>query len=189
VRAFWWPRFERLARWFVDFERRRRAAGYRLLATEASGALELGAPAGPFLLTGRADRLDRTATGDLAILDYKTGQAPTWPQVKSGLVPQLSLEAAMAAAGAFAGIPAKAVAELVYLRLTGGRQPGEDKVLADGVTNLAGEALAGLARKIALFDDAKTPYVSRRRPQFERDVGDYDHLARVKEWLAGGGDE
>lgn len=189
VRAFWWPRFERLARWFVDFERRRRGAGYRLLATEADGALELAAPAGPFRLTGRADRLDMTATGELAILDYKTGQAPTWPQVKSGLVPQLSLEAAMAAAGAFAGIPPKAAAELVYLRLTGGRQPGEDKVLAEGVAQLAGETLAGLGRKIAVFDDPKTPYVSRRRPMFERDVGDYDHLARVKEWIIGGGDE
>lgn len=189
VRAFWWPRFERLARWFVDFERRRRAAGHRVLATETRGEMILAAPGGPFQLSGRADRLDATPAGDLAIIDYKTGQAPTWPQVKCGLVPQLSLEAAMAAAGGFAGLPARPVAELIYLRLTGGRLPGEDRVLADGVAAVAEEAISGLARKVALFDNPKTPYLSRRRPMFEREVGDYDHLARVKEWLAGGGEE
>ena len=189
VRAFWWPRFERLARWFIDFERRRRAAGHRVLATETRGELVLAAPGGPFLLSGRADRLDLTPTGDLAIIDYKTGQVPSRKQVECGLAPQLSLEAAMAAAGGFAGIPAKSVAEMIYLRLTGGRLPGEERVLNEGVAAIAEEAMSGLARKVALFDNPRTPYLSRRRPMFERDVGDYDHLARVKEWLAGGGDE
>lgn len=189
VRAFWWPRFERLACWFVDFERRRRAAGHGVLATEARGELALAAPGGPFRLTGRADRVDVTPAGDLAIIDYKTGQVPSRKQVECGLAPQLSLEAAMAAAGAFAGIPPRQVAEMIYLRLTGGRLPGEERVLADGVGAIAAEALSGLARKVALYDDPHTPYLSRRRPMFERDVGDYDHLARVKEWSAGGGEE
>ncbi|MDX9859663.1 MAG: double-strand break repair protein AddB, partial [Rhodospirillales bacterium] len=103
VRAFWWPRFERLAHWFVDRERRRRAAGHGVLATEARGELALAGPGGSFRLTGRADRIDVTPAGELAIIDYKTGQVPSRKQVECGLAPQLSLEAAMAAAGAFAG--------------------------------------------------------------------------------------
>ena len=186
VLAFWWPRFERLAQWFVNYETKRRAAGYRIAATEADAKLEIGT----FTLTGRADRLDHVPDGSLAIVDYKTGQAPTWKQVKSGLAPQLSLEAIMAAQGAFEGIAANAVAELIYLRLTGARKPGEEKVLNKEIDEIAADALAGLVRRIAAFDDPATPYLSRPCPMFARAYGDYDHLARVKEWVSGeGGDE
>src|SRR3546814_3873985 len=41
VRAFWWPRFERIARWFVQAERERRA-GIVGTATETRGRLEIG---------------------------------------------------------------------------------------------------------------------------------------------------
>ena len=36
VSAFWWPRFDRIARWFVDTERERRGA---LLALHAEGKM------------------------------------------------------------------------------------------------------------------------------------------------------
>jgi ATP-dependent helicase/nuclease subunit B len=189
VAAFWWPRFERLARWFVIFETDRRGTGVRVLATETPGASILEAPGGPFRLTGRADRFDLLADGKIAIIDYKTGQTPTWKQVKSGLVPQLSLEAAMAAAGNFKGVPAKEAAQLIYLRLTGGRIAGQCLMLDDGIAELATNAREGLLRLIAAFDDPETPYLSRPRPMFAREFGDYDHLARVKEWTVIGGDE
>ena len=70
-------------------------------STEASGALELARPGGLFRLTGRADRIERRRDGGLAILDYKTGTPPSQKEVDAGLAPQLLLEAAMAAAGAF----------------------------------------------------------------------------------------
>ena len=187
VRSFWWPRFEGIARWFVDFERQRRAHGVFTLATEVEGSLEVPAPAGPFLLTARADRIDRH-DGGLAILDYKTGQTPSWPQVKCGLAPQLSLQAGIAAAGGFAGVAPGPVAELAYVRLSGGRRPGEERVLSEDVPGIASEALEGLERRIAAFDEAETPYRSRPHPMFMGRPGDYDHLARVQEWLSGGGD-
>ena len=189
IAAFWWPRFVRLADWFVEVERKRRIEGIRVLAIEAKGEMTIPGPAGPFRLNGRADRFDRLPTGEVAIVDYKTGQAPSKPQVTSGLVPQLSLEAAMVGAGAFEGVAPAAVAELIYLRLTGGRIPGETRVIDEDVATVAADALAGLTRRIARFDDPKTPYLSRPRPQFARAYGDYDHLARVKEWSTGGGEE
>jgi ATP-dependent helicase/nuclease subunit B len=44
---------------------------------------------------------------------------------------------------------------------------------------------------VARFDDPETPYRSRERPMFlRRHPGDYDHLARVKEWsLSGDADD
>ncbi|MBL8836079.1 MAG: hypothetical protein JNL66_07525, partial [Alphaproteobacteria bacterium] len=42
-----------------------------------------------------------------------------------------------------------------------------------------------LARRILQFDDPATPYLSRPRPQWLDHEGDYDHLARVREWQAG----
>jgi ATP-dependent helicase/nuclease subunit B len=44
-------------------------------------------------------------------------------------------------------------------------------------------ALRRLAAVVAKFDDPDTPYRSRERPMFlRRGPGDYDHLARVREW-------
>ena len=52
-------------------------------------------------------------------------------------------------------------------------------------------ALQRLTKVIEKFDDPATPYLSRERPMFMRHGGgDYDHLARVKEWsLSGGADD
>ncbi len=189
VRAFWWPRFRRIARWFVDFEGDRRRRGYAPAATEAGGRLEVAAPGGTFTLTGRADRIDRLAGGGLAIVDYKTGQPPSKKQVESGLTPQLPLEAAIAMAGGFEGVPAGTVDELLYVRLSGGREPGTGKPLDIDVAEVAADALAGLERLVAAFDDPDMPYRSRPRPMFLSRFADYDHLARVKEWAAASGED
>ena len=76
VRAFWWPRFERVARWFVEHERGRRT-GIANTATELTGRLEFEARAGSFTLTARADRIDTMTDGSAAIIDYKTGAVPS----------------------------------------------------------------------------------------------------------------
>ena len=57
-----------------------------------------------FILSARADRIERRHDGSFAILDYKTGQPPTGKQVRMGLSPQLTLEAAILREGGFAGI-------------------------------------------------------------------------------------
>lgn len=189
VRAFWWPRYLRIAHWFAAFERSRRETGMQPLATETTGELTIATGGDPFVLTAKADRIDAAADGRLAIVDYKTGVAPTAPQVETGLVPQLSLEAAMALDGAFAGIETDSINNLVYLRLSGGRIPGEERVLKLDAMEVAAKALDGLKRRIAAFDNPKTPYLSRPRPMFEGRFGDYDHLARVREWRTAEGDE
>ncbi len=196
VRAIWWPRFERLAQWFVAWERRRRAAGVMPLAVEITGLLVLPAATGVFTLEARADRIDLLPDGRASILDYKTGRVPSGEEVLTGFAPQLPLEAAIARAAGFPGVAAIEPGELLHLRLTGGEPAGEEKPLAPKrdtiiVTPdvLATDALKGLTRLIASYGDPATPYLARPRVRFLRDRGDYDHLARVAEWSAGGEEE
>jgi len=194
ARAFWWPRFQRIARWFATFEERRRSA-LKQLDAEISGTLEIPTQDGIFTLRARADRIEHLIDGRYAILDYKTGQMPTAPQVKSGLAPQLSLEGAILRAGRFGAVPKGAsIAEFIYVSLRGVDPPGQEKPIEwkdttpDAVADTAASRLAGV---VAKFDDLATPYRSRERPMFmRRHPGDYDHLARVKEWsLSGDADE
>src|SRR5271168_4079818 len=94
----------------------------------------------------------------------------------------------MAAAGAFPGVPAAAVTELAYWRLSGSTPPGEVHPLKTAAAELAEAALDGLRRLIATFDDARVPYRARPRPEVVPAYSDYAHLARVKEWSASGED-
>ncbi len=51
---------------------------------------------------------------------------------------------------------------------------------------LASEARAGLAALVGVFDRLETPYEARPRPDKAPRYSAYEHLARVKEWSAGG---
>jgi ATP-dependent helicase/nuclease subunit B len=194
ARAFWWPRFERIARWFIsNFDPERRAA---LAAMQAEIRGEIPIPLGnrTFTLSARADRIERLNDGSFAILDYKTGLPPSEKQVRTGLSPQLTLEAGILRRGGFKGIAAgSSVRELVYVALRGGEPPGQQKAIdfkdgnADSQAERALERLTGVAARFAQED---TPYLSLVHPMWKTRYGDYDHLARVKEWsLSGGGSD
>jgi ATP-dependent helicase/nuclease subunit B len=197
IAALWWPRFERAMRWFLAYERERRTAGFRPVLLEKDGHYVFPAPGGAFTLKAKADRIDRRdGVGDLAVLDYKTGTPPSVKQVHSGLAPQLALEAAIAQAGGFPELTPATIAELVYIRLGGGVEPGEARYI-EGTSRspvpppdeLAKLALQRLQGWVARFDDESTPYLSRPRPQFVDYPGDYDHLARAIERAEGIGEE
>ncbi len=184
IRAFWWPRFERVARWFVAHEAAYRE-GARPLAAEARGSLTIAGPGGDFTLTARADRIDSLADGRLAVVDYKTGMPPTAKEVAQGLAPQLPLEAAIARAGGFAEVPAAAIGTLAYWRLGGGEPAGEIRELRIDAEDAANVAREGLARLVAAFDDPDTPYRAQPRSNAAPRFSDYGHLARLSEWTSG----
>lgn len=186
IAAFWIPRFERFAAWFAATEPARRAGVARVVA-EVPGMLVFDAPAGPFTLTARADRIDVGDDG-LVVTDYKTGTPPLDSKVLAGVAPQLPLEAAIAADAAlgFEKVPKGPVATLRYIRASGGEPPGDARdVKATDVAALAEQALDGLKRHVARFDDEATPYRPLRRARFGYDYDDYAHLARVAEWSSG----
>lgn len=192
ARAFWRPRFERFSQWFAETEAERRSGVLKTLG-EVRGTLVLDAPAGPFTLTARADRIDIDASGALLIYDYKSGSPPIEAAVVDFRSPQLPLEALIALEGGFSLTAGRAappgvrteVARLAYISATGGTPPGEERDITRCTpAQLAETARAGLAQLIARFDLQDTPYRALRRPAFEAAYryDAYAHLARVAEW-------
>src|SRR5260370_35797339 len=130
ARGVWWPRFQRIAGWLSDWEIARRGDIARIDA-ESQGKIQIPVDnARVFVLSARADRIERRHDGSFAILDYKTGAPPTGKQVRMGLSPQLTLEAAILGEGGFADIQAdSSVSEIGYVPLSGNNPPGEQKPL------------------------------------------------------------
>jgi ATP-dependent helicase/nuclease subunit B len=192
ARAFWWPRFRRIARWFAGWETLRRVR-VAALAAELSGKIDIPLGERVFTLRARADRIERLADGGYAILDYKTGQVPSEKQVRIGVSPQLTLEAAILRGGGFRDIPADAsIAELVYVSLKGGDPAGEGVPIEfkGGDANVhADRALAKLKAVAERFEDEQQPYLPLVLSMWKSRYGTYDHLARVKEWSVGGPDD
>jgi ATP-dependent helicase/nuclease subunit B len=183
VTAVWWPRFERIAAWFVATENAR-AELARVLATECAGRLALDLPGGSFLLTCKADRIDRLSDGQLLIIDYKTGGVPSRKEVEDGRSPQLPLEAAIALAGGFGtAIPTGAPIALEYWRLTGAAEPGKRQPVTEDAAELAARARARIEAFLARFDDAAMPFRAVPRPALAPRFNDYAQLARLGEWV------
>ena len=190
LRAFWWPRFERIVDWFLDEEKERRPL-MAMLLSEIRARWQV--PGLDFELVAKIDRVEQRRDGALVIADYKTGYVPHPNSIELGYSPQLTLEAAMARAGALPGIEhgeARALT-LEYWKLTGGNVAGEVIEIASeaDALELAVEAEAGLRRLVESFRKQKTPYRSRPHPRYAPRFSAYDHLARVAEWSAGGGDD
>ncbi len=187
VRALWWPRFQKIATGFVAFEERRsKAVEERFL--EIGGGVELTLPGFDFRLRGRADRIDLMTTGDLAVIDYKTGQIPSQKQVDALLSPQLPLEAAMIRRSGFKDVPSgKQISELLYLQLKDGADPVPRNPRETSLEDLIEDAWQRLEQLIAHYCNPQTGYLSRARVMRGRAMdGDYDHLARTQEWALGG---
>ena len=196
ARALWWPRFQRVIKWFSEWEADRRA---NIAAIHAEIRGEIPIPLDDertFHLSARADRIERLADGRYIVLDYKTGTPPTGKQVRMGLSPQLTLEAAILREGGFERIDAgSSVGELAYVRISGNNPPGKYEALKLKIKNetpqppneAADYALAQLEALIRKFDNDTEPYRSLNLPMWTNRYGAYDDLARIKEWSAAGG--
>lgn len=189
ARAFWWPRFERIARWFVEWEIERRAKVQSVFA-EVQGELQVTPD---FLLTARADRIEMLKDGSFAVLDYKTGEPPGVKEVRIGLAPQLTLQGTILRHGSFENTAAGGhISEFLYLKLKGGDPAGSPEARTFdnlSIDQAADRALKKLRELVTKFAIADTPYASFWRPKWVgRTYGDYDHLARVREWSATGGE-
>ena len=194
VDAVWWPRFEKMAPNIIAFERERQRPGLKRLPEISAEPQPVGGTG--VVLSGRADRIDLSPEGMVDILDYKTGPNPSLRQARTFISPQLALEAALLARGAFPGIRAGTpVSQLHYVRLRANGAVDGEAVCAgkvDGETvppapELAEQAWARLEEMLAYYNVPENGYMSRLLPFLEGDVsGPYDHLARVLEWSAAG---
>ena len=75
---------------------------------------------------------------------------------------------------------------MLYWRLKGGAEGGEEKSAGDAPRQLIDEAIEGLKALVATFDDERTPYAARPHPDRAPKYSDYQHLARLREWATAG---
>lgn len=184
IAALWQPRVARMVDWAlgqlaVD-------DGWTPFVWEREAVLELGGAA----LRGRIDRLDRGADG-LRVVDYKTGRVPAVGEVESLYQTQLALLGLMAEAGLFGAVAGARVTDLEYWKLAGGREPGQVRAAlgkhaqkdADAVPRHLAAARADLQALVRGYLLGVRPFESKLKMVFGRNFRDYDHLARVAEWL------
>lgn len=191
VWTFWWPRFRKIAGKFVEWEEEQRTSA-KNLGVEIKGSMKFNTPGGEFTLTAKADRIDFRVDNGLIIIDYKTGSLPRVKDVVGGTSPQLPLEGLIAVEGGFETIECPGILQvnkLIYLKLGGTDEPVEDRNIKEPDVSAAITCAAdGLRRLITLFDNHSTPYLSQPCADWLPKHSDYEHLARVREWSAGGED-
>jgi ATP-dependent helicase/nuclease subunit B len=192
-RDIWLRRFERAAQLFLAFERERQPRVKQRHA-EIKGAWEFPLLDG-FRLTGRADRIDEMLDGSIEIIDFKTGGVPTPGAMRDFLAPQLPLEAAMVAAGAFPDVVAAPTGAMNYIKIGLGPEAFSLKpfALREGETLAStGDAMARrlqLQVSALLLSDA-LPMAAQVFPDLtKRFRGEFDHLARLEEWAVAEDDD
>ncbi|MGH6851993.1 MAG: PD-(D/E)XK nuclease family protein, partial [Methylocella sp.] len=186
--ALKWPGLEKAIDFFLGFEARRRDK-IKAIKIECKGEFDIPlADGSDFKLTARADRIELNTDGPVMLVDYKTGTPPGMNEILVGFAPQLTLEAALAARGAFnLGWNVKTI-EALYLKL-GGTRGGEERPVDFAKANfmdVAEDHYRGLIALLNQFRDEATAYPPRPFPKFAKRYNAYDHLARVKEWSLGG---
>jgi len=181
--AFWWPRFERSAAYFIEQEMKTRPY-HASSHTEVTGSAIIDLPTGKFTLTAKADRINLRRDGTIDIIDYKTGTPSTPQQILTGTKPQLLLEAVIALHGSYQDINTRQLNSLVSLRLNGGFPAGQYQSIEDGITSRATQFLSKLTDLIGTFDDKMTPYYCVPNSDFPPRYNEFKHLSRMEEWLA-----
>ena len=182
MRALWQPRLLEAIDWIAGEVARNLASGRRPAAAEAKGSCELDG----ISLYGEADRIDRLADGNLAIVDYKTGTPPGPKAVAEGFSMQLGLLGLIAERGGFAGIEgvpacfeywslARRAGRLGYVASPVAGRNGIDP--AEFTTIAARNFLAAAARWLT-GDEA---FTAKLHPQ-HAPYREYDQLMRFDEW-------
>lgn len=155
--------------------------------TEIEGRIDLIIAGEPFSLSGTADRIERRASDEIAILDFKSGKPPSEKQVRSGLSPQMPLLGLIAQRGGFDRLERALVSALTYVQFgtkfgvtdIGNPARGEKKP----VSEIIEETETGLIALLTQFADQDHPYLSAPRPERVQYWSDYTRLARRDEWL------
>jgi len=190
ISHIWKLRFHEIAEVYIDWENK-----YHLknkigkMLCEIEGSIKLADDR--FHLRARADRIDIHEDGSLHIIDYKTGSNPSISQAQT-LSPQLALEGLIAKNAGFKEDASAGISDLSYMRLMRGAK-FKDQSIANtnhSLDDIIKNAEAELLKLINRFQHLEQGYLSRRVPFKEGEVsGDYDHLARTKEWSFGEDEE
>ena len=145
----WWPRFENIAKWFLKQEiELRKNLQTSFVEVEAQTIIN------DVILTTKVDRINLYQDGSYEIIDYKTGTLPAPKEIKSGLEPQLAVEAIILTKGViqnYSQLKISQINNLQYQNLKG-KDQNEIKNLSD-VDKLIAAADDGILRLLEMFND------------------------------------
>ena len=174
ARKLWLARLERITDSFLSAETQRRGDGGPV-AFEVAMKLTLSPL--DFTIAGRADRIDLNSSGEMRIIDYKTGVPPTESQ-QAKFDKQLLIEAAIAQQGGIEGFDPLPVAQAIFIGMGGAYKEVEAPLNKEPTE----KTLSELALLISAYLDPNQGFSSRRMLHKDTDKGDFDHLARFGEW-------
>jgi len=187
MRALWQPLLTEAIGHFADRVEADLREGRRPLAAEQWGEIDIAG----VTLGGKFDRIDRLPGGDLAIVDYKTGQPPRKKAIGAGYSLQLGLLGLIAERGGFPGIDGLAACFEYWslARAPSGDRAGQRGYVASpigGRDGLDAAEFTDLAARhfIAAAEAWLTgtaPFTAKLHPEYAP-YGDYDQLMRLDEW-------
>jgi len=183
MRALWEPRLFEALGWIAEEMRGLAREGRRPIAAEREGRIDFD----EIVLTGKVDRIDLRADGQLAIIDYKTGMPPSSAQVQAGYSMQLGLLGLIAERGGFDGVRGLPI-DFEYWSLAKSRAGSFGYVARpvgtkDGIAPAEFTALAAatLSRAVATWLTGDAPFTAKLAPEYAP-YADYDQLMRLDEW-------
>lgn len=189
-KELWRPRLKNIAKWFVNNERKIRESGIKIFA-EQEGKIKVAEC--EFWVTAKADRMQIDEQGNVDIIDYKTGTAPSAKNVKIGISPQLSIEAYILKNGGFIDIKTRItnINGLEYWEIKGKEKKpkitpvSKPKKATEYFTDdLIQSAKDGLIKLAIYFENPENPYIASAKvnDKFDKKGKDYLHLSRSEEW-------
>ncbi|WP_343060490.1 PD-(D/E)XK nuclease family protein [Sphingomonas rhizophila] len=179
LRALWAPRLLEAIGWAAREMADDLDGGRRPIAAELAGQAEVAG----VTLKGRVDRIDALPDGRIAIVDYKTGKAPSQKAVDEGFALQLGLLSLIAEAGGFEGICGQTGAHEYWSLAKDGDSFGK-RVAADkqvGPEDFVRRALVNFKRAVDDYLLGDKPFEAKLNPAYAP-YGDYDQLMRLEEW-------
>ncbi|MFN3619592.1 double-strand break repair protein AddB [Sphingorhabdus sp.] len=187
LRALWQPRIAAGLRWVADETKRLMMDEGRVVAVaEQPGNLSIKG----ITVRGRVDRIDRTADGELVIIDYKTGVPPSTKQINAGFALQLGLIGYMAQELAIKGVSGPATSfeywslaknkdkNFGYVAVPTSTRPADNK---PDRANFVAFAVEQAEVAIGKWILGTAPFTAKLHPEFAL-YGDYDQLMRLQEW-------
>lgn len=182
IKSFWWPRFKRIASWFVENEKKRKK-NISEIKVETWGEYILNTKYGSFKIFAKADRVEKQKDGSVWLIDYKTGTPPTSKEVQLGYACQLTLEALIFKNGGFENDKNNNIDfHTEYWKLSGTEIAGKISPTPKDINQYIKDAESGVVSLIEHFQQENNPYLVAPNPDFALRYNDYMHLSRQKEW-------
>jgi ATP-dependent helicase/nuclease subunit B len=179
LRALWAPRLIEAIKWIEEQVAEDREERRHPLKAEITGETAID----DVVVHGKADRIDALGDKGLAIVDYKTGKAPSQKAVAEGFALQLGLLGLIARAGGFPAVLGEPERH-EYWSLTKDRDSFGKRVCPDkkmGAVDFLAHAEAHFRAAAARWLTGDEPFMAKLNPAYAP-YGDYDQLMRLEEW-------